>query len=165
MTSATLLQLSISCCWPMWFVLCEPAPWLAAMHWVAVAAACLDAFSSLLIIFLFMVVETAWEVVFLKVSAALFSASWLDGSDPSALTACAASTILAVASANSLAADRSRFCGGCVSSVLSQLESGNMKNRERKKIVYLVKCGVIIMKEWQKLQVQTQHPSSLSQVF
>ena len=111
------------------------------------AAACLDAFSSLLIIFLFMVVETAWEVVFLKVSAALFSASWLDGSDPSALTACAASTILAVASANSLAADRSRFCGGCVSSVLSQLESGNMKNRERKKIVYLVKCGVIIMKE------------------
>ena len=112
MTSATLLQLSMSCCCPIWLELCAPAPWLAAMHWVAVAAACLDAFSSRLIIFLFIVVETATEVVFLSVSAALFNAAWFVWLEPSALTDWAASTILAVASAESLAADRSRRCVG-----------------------------------------------------
>ena len=80
------------------------------MHWVAVAAACLEAFSRRLIILRLMVVRTAASVVVRKFSAALFKASWLSGSWGLEAQDLAASTILAVASASSLAAVSRRFC-------------------------------------------------------
>ena len=133
-TSATALQLSISWSWVMWLVLYDPAPWLAAIHWVAVAAACLEAFSNLFIIFRFMVVLTAIWVVFLRFSAARFKASWLSRSVGLDAQDLAASTIRAVASASSLAAVNSRFW-------ISKLSKKG--NKEFVNIVKIPKSGVL----------------------
>ena len=109
-TSATALHDSMSSSCDMPLVLWPPAPWLAAMHWVAVAAACLEAFSSLLIILRLIVVPTAACVVLRRFSAAVFKVCWLSGSEGLEAHCLAASTILAVASASSLAAVRRRLC-------------------------------------------------------
>merc|ERR1719220_2229828 len=110
MISATALQLSISWSCAVLLVLWVPAAWLAAMHWVAVAAACFDEFSKRLIIFLLMVVPTASLVVTLKWSAVLLSRSWLDSLPWVEAHCLAGATMSAVASARALAADNSRFC-------------------------------------------------------
>ena len=133
-TSATALQLSISWSWVIWLVLYDPAPWLAAMHWVAVAAACFEAFSNLLIIFRFMVVLTAMCVVFLRYSAARFNASWLSRSVGLDAQDLAASTIRAVASASSLAAVKSLFW------ILKLSEKGN---KEFVNTVKIPKLGLL----------------------
>ena len=109
-TSATALQLSISSSWLLWLVLCWPAPWLAAIHCVAVAAACLALFSRRFNIFRLIVVPTASVVVTRSCSAARLRASWLFSLPGLLAHFLAASTISAVASANALAADNRRFC-------------------------------------------------------